>query len=283
MRLLNLRINFIYCGLFVLILVVFFFFFFFFDVVSPFTTFQPNFTSGLLQVILPQPRIGMMSLVTVFPVITAFHSCCLLHHVFDQVNLWPAWVGFETAIFWQCSPGTVAQRIEALSLYGSRWALSEDSSFKAGQRFTWSKTWCNRQQLWKAVITGNMVTRLIIPIRGCGKITWKRPEVKFGRNVVKGETTQKNPKNNQDEDKKSTINKINSHIWTTYTWFGLVSLFKSNSNLEGYQIYQPLRSGRIWHKVNLWAEFTRFEFSFPSPRLVGSPRLKNLVCPTIYP
>ena len=22
-------------------------------------------------------------------------------------NLWPAWVGFETAIFWQCSPGTV--------------------------------------------------------------------------------------------------------------------------------------------------------------------------------
>ena len=41
------------------------------------------------------------------PVITAFHSCCLSHHVFDQVNLWPARVGFETAIFWQCSPGTV--------------------------------------------------------------------------------------------------------------------------------------------------------------------------------
>ena len=49
----------------------------------------------------------MLSLVTVSPVITAFHSCCLTHHVFDQVNLWPAWVGFETAIFWQCSPGTV--------------------------------------------------------------------------------------------------------------------------------------------------------------------------------
>ena len=28
-------------------------------------------------------------------------SCCLSHHVFDQVNLWPALVGFETAIFWQ--------------------------------------------------------------------------------------------------------------------------------------------------------------------------------------
>ena len=78
-----------------------------FCVVSSFTTFRPNFTSGLLQVILPRPRIGMMSLVTVSPVITAFHSCCLSHHVFDQVNLWPAWVGIETAIFWQCSPGTV--------------------------------------------------------------------------------------------------------------------------------------------------------------------------------
>ena len=40
----------------------------------------------------------MLSLVTVSPVITAFHSCCLSHHVFDQVNIWPAWVGFETAI-----------------------------------------------------------------------------------------------------------------------------------------------------------------------------------------
>ena len=29
-------------------------------------------------------------------------------------------------------------------------------------------TWCDRQQLWKAVITGDMVTRLSIPIRGRG-------------------------------------------------------------------------------------------------------------------
>ena len=29
------------------------------------------------------------------------------------------------------SLGPVAQRIEALSLYGSRWALSEDSGFKS--------------------------------------------------------------------------------------------------------------------------------------------------------
>ena len=57
----------------------------------------------------------MLSLVTVSPVITAFHSCCLSHYVFDQVNLWPAWVGIETAIFWLCSPGTIeTQRLYPL-------------------------------------------------------------------------------------------------------------------------------------------------------------------------
>ena len=60
---------------------------------------------------------------------------------------------------------------------------------QAGQRFTWSKTWCDRQQLWKAVITGDTVTRLSIPIWGRGK-----SEVKFGRNVVEEETTQKLPR-----------------------------------------------------------------------------------------
>ena len=67
----------------------------------------------------------MLSLVTISPVITAFHSCCLSHHVFDQVNLWPAWVGFETAIFWQCSPGTVeTQRLYPLH-HGSRRAIKD--------------------------------------------------------------------------------------------------------------------------------------------------------------
>ena len=92
MRFLNLRINFY-------LLRTFFPHLGSFCVVSSFTTFRPNFTPGLLQVILPRPRIGMLSLVTVSPVITAFHSSCLWHHVFDQVNLWPARVGFETAIF----------------------------------------------------------------------------------------------------------------------------------------------------------------------------------------
>ena len=110
MRLLNLRINFYLLRTFCPHLGSF-------CVVSSFTTFRPNFTSGLLRVILLRPRIGMLSLVTVSPVITAFHSCCRSHHVFDQVNLWPAWVAFETAIFWYCS--------------GSRLALSEDSGFKS--------------------------------------------------------------------------------------------------------------------------------------------------------
>ena len=48
-------------------------------------------------------------------------------------------------------------------------------------------------------------------------------------------------------------------------------------------IYQPLRSGRIWHKVNVLSGVLQVWIqSFPFPRLVASPRLKNSVCPTIY-
>ena len=80
------------------------------------TTFRPIFTSGRLQVINYDSRIGMLSLITVSPVITAFHSCCLSHHVFDQVTLWPA-------IFWQCSPGTIeTQRLDPLR-HGHRRAI----------------------------------------------------------------------------------------------------------------------------------------------------------------
>ena len=34
----------------------------------------------------------------------------------------------------------------------------------------------------------------------------------------------------------------------------------NNNNKNNDPIYQPLHSGRIWHKVNFWAEFIRFEF-----------------------
>ena len=46
--------------------------------------------------------------------------------------------------------GPVAQRIEAVSLFGSRWALSEDSGFKSypsrPEVYLVTKTWCDRQQ-----------------------------------------------------------------------------------------------------------------------------------------
>ena len=90
----------------------------------------------------------------------------------DQIRRTNNWIYRTKKSILDRPSGPVAQWIEALSLYGSRWALSEDSGFKsyqAGQRFTWSKTWCDRQQLWKAVITGDTVTRLSIPIRGRGK------------------------------------------------------------------------------------------------------------------
>ena len=65
-----------------------------------------------------------------------------------------------------CPSRPVAQRIEALSIYGSRWALSEDSGFKSylsRQPVVW------KTQLWKAVIIANTVTKLSIPIRGRSK------------------------------------------------------------------------------------------------------------------
>ena len=77
---------------------------------------------------------------------------------------------------------------------------------QAGQRFTWSKTWCDRRQVWKAVITGDTVTRLIIPIQGRGKNLQKKAR---GEIWPKHSERRNNTKNYQDEDKKSAINKKN--------------------------------------------------------------------------
>ena len=74
---------------------------------------------------------------------------------------------------------------------------------QADQRFTWSKTWCDRQQLWKAVMTGDTVTRFSIPIRGRGK----SPEEGQRWNLAETLWKKKQHKNYQDEDKKSAINK----------------------------------------------------------------------------
>ena len=82
----------------------------------------------------------------------------------DQIRRTNNWIYKTHKSNLDCPSGPLAQWIEALSIYGSRWALSEDSGFNSYL----VKAWCDRQQLWKAVITGIMVTRLSIPIRGRG-------------------------------------------------------------------------------------------------------------------
>ena len=110
-----------------------------------------------------------------------FCVCCFFfHYVSAKFHLWPSSGDFTFGARGAADRGVESLRCQKIAV---------SNPTQAGQRFTWSKTWRDRQQLWKAVITGN--TRLSIPIRGRGKITWRRPEVKFGRNVVKEETTQK--------------------------------------------------------------------------------------------
>ena len=42
-----------------------------------------------------------------------------------------------------------------------------------------------------------------------------------------------------------------------------------------YIYARPLHTSKVCHKVNFWVKFNRFEFSFPSPRLVVIPSLKS--------
>ena len=100
---------------------------------------------------LPRSWIGMLSLVTVSPVITAFHSCCLSHHVFDQVNLWPAWVGFETAIFWQCSPGTVETQ-HLYPLLHRPWRAIKDGFFGLINPYLVFQNWVRTEFLYLSLI-----------------------------------------------------------------------------------------------------------------------------------
>ena len=102
--------------------------------------------------------------------------------------------------------GPVVQRIEALSLYGSRWALSEDSGFNSYpsqpevylvKNVVWQTTTIESRNYWGyGYKTQHSYPRSRL-------ITWRRPEVKFGRNVVR----RRNKKTYQDEDKKSAIKK----------------------------------------------------------------------------
>ena len=137
MRLLNLRINFYFLRTFCPHLGSFFLFFLFllslrFDQISPLAFFRW---------FLPRPWIGMMSLASVSPVITAFHSCCLSHliskwfHFKRQLQKFGTDSTLEDQIRIYKTKKSILDRtsgrIEALSLYSSRWALSEDSGFKS--------------------------------------------------------------------------------------------------------------------------------------------------------
>ena len=143
MRLLNLRINFYllrtFCPHLGSFFLVYFVCCFFFHYVS--AKFHLWLSSGDL----PRPRIGMMYLVTVFPVITAFHSCCLSHHVF-----WPS---------------------KPLAGLGSIW----------NRYLLTMLTWNRRDSMALSAA----------PRAPKGDQGRRRPEVKFGRNIVKEETTQK--------------------------------------------------------------------------------------------
>ena len=196
MRFLNVRIIFIYCGLFVLILVVFF--------------------------------------VTVSPVINAFHSCCLLRHVFDQVNLWPGWVGFETAIFWQCSPGTVeTQRLYPLC-HGPRRAI-KGGVFGLINPYLVFHSRVRTEFLYLSLIGiilrwGFLIWELIFLFIYCGlfvlilvgsnywgygyktqhsypRSRWNRLKKARGEIWPKRSERRNNTKNYQDENKKSALNK----------------------------------------------------------------------------
>ena len=67
-------------------------------------------------------------------------------------------------------------------------------------------------------------------------------------------------------------------VFQEIIWFQVIN----HNNLLSYLPTPPLgldmTQGQFLNGVEqVWSQ------SFPSPRLVASPRLKNLVCPTIYP
>ena len=136
----------------------------------------------------------MLSLVTVSPVIAAFHKAKKINFQIKKPHL-KKWFQLKTITnsvrprLWKTrweqiigfirpkNPTLFALRGPRLSGY-RRWVstvpgehcqkIAVSNPTQAGQRFTWSKTWCDRQQLWEAVITGDTDTRHSIPIRGHG-------------------------------------------------------------------------------------------------------------------
>ena len=122
---------------------------------------------------------------TFCPHLGSFLCCFFFHYVSAKFHLWPSSGDLPTV------PGEHCQKIVV------------SNPTQAGQRFTWSKTWCDRQQLWKAVITGDTVTRFSIPI----EVAVNHLKKARGEIWPKRSESRNNTKNYQDEDKKSAINK----------------------------------------------------------------------------
>ena len=116
----------------------------------------------------------MLSLVTVPPVITAFHSCCLLPHVFFLPSKPLAGLGrnwnryFLTMLTWNRRDSTPLSAMEGSNYWGY--------GYKTQHSYPRS--------------------RLII---------WRRPEAKFGRNVVR--------RNNNNNKNKTTKMRTKSPQW----------------------------------------------------------------------
>ena len=118
---------------------------------------------------------------------------CLSHHVFDEVNLWSAWVGIETAFFWQCSPGTVETQLPYPLRHGPRRTIKA-GFFGLINPINCSYLVFHSRTKFVIVFIGNPMegsyywgyaykTQHSYPRSWL--ITWRRPEVKFGRNVVR--------------------------------------------------------------------------------------------------
>ena len=141
------------------------------------------------------------------------------------------------------------QRIKALSLYGEHCQkIAVSIPTQAGQRFISSKTWCDRQQLRKAVITGDTVTRLSIPIRGHGYFPINKKKAR-GEIWPKRTEERNNTKTTKMRTKKSAVNKkLILRLWDCSIWVQTpVTLLCSLSNTFTESITHTL-SLQLWVK-----------------------------------
>ena len=155
----------------------------------------------------------MKSLVTVSPVITVFHSCCLSHHV-----------------FWPSKPLAGLGRIwNRYLLTMLTWNRRDSTPLSAAPRAP------------KDGFFGHKNPYLVFH-----SPCWRRPEVKFGQNVVKKETTQK--KTTKMRTKSPLWIKINSQIKKPH----LKMIPTKDNYLFEFKVFRykerdTISSSNVWH------------------------------------